>query len=352
VAAIMLGSPMRWSAAARLAGVALAWGALSLLLYRSLYQPVAASDYMQRFWSDAFLTPTRLAGWQLAGRAITQSLVNRPIPTLVIAPVVGLLAAGFLVVTRRNGRAIAALLGAPLLVILGASLVHRYPLSARVLLLVAPTIVLCWAAGLAALGSWNRPLAAGLGALVVLALTAVNVTHPYRTPALRPAIQALTRTAAPTDPIYISSGAVPAWAFYTTDWSAPDTDYLLRVRSWGGEPEAPGFHNRAPRGRSVTADDRGLELRRSGRLEIYGLAAGIQWREVLGLSGRTPDPGWAAHEAVRIHAAGSPVWLLIATSYGDSRAALFAAVDSAGGRVDFDSVVGGVERARVRVERP
>jgi hypothetical protein len=233
--------------------------------------------------------------------------------------------------------------------ILAASLLHRYPLSARVLLGVAPTVALCCAAGIVIIGSWNRRLAGGLSVLLVVGLALVNVTHPYRTPALRPAIQALTQAASPIDPIYVSSGAVPAWAFYTTDWSSPDTSYLRRVREWSGVPDAPGFHNQAPRGRAVTdSDGPGLELHRFGRLETYGFAPGIQWREVSGLTGRTPDPGWAPHEATRIQTAGSSVWLLLANAYVGSRTGLLAAVDSVGGRIDSDSVVGGVERTRVR----
>ncbi len=351
-AAVALGvRPIKGASAGRLAAVVLAWSAIYLALYLSLYRPVAASDYMQRFWNGAFLSSAPIAGWQLAGRAIIQSLVDRPVPPLVILPVTALLAVGFIALAHRGGRASAVLFGTPLLLILGASQLHRYPLSARVLLGVTPTVALCCAGAFVAIGSWNRRLAAGFGVLLVVMLVLVNVTHRYRTPTLRPAIQALLHGAV-SDPIYISSGAAPAWAFYTTDWSSPDTSYLRRVREWGGRPDAPGFHNLAPRGRAITdRDGSGLVLQRSGRSETYGFGTGIQWGEVTGLTGRTPDPGWAEHEAARIKRAGSTVWLLIANTYADSRAALFAALDSAGARLDSESTVGGVERSRIRFER-
>jgi hypothetical protein len=337
-----------------IAALGIVWGAVYLTLYSALYRPVATSDYMQRFWSGAFFSPTHAAGWLVAGRALTQSLVDRPIPALPIVLFGALLGAGFIALARRAGGrgAIAALFGTPLLLILAASMAHRYPVSARVLLMAAPAIAIGCAVGLAALGGWSRPLAAVLAALLILVFAGVNVAHPYRTPALRPAIQALVRAATPTDPIYISSGATAAWAFYTTDWSAPDTNYLRRIRDWGGEPDEPGFQNRAPRGRAVIADTEELVLRRAGRSEIYGLAPGIQWREVSGLTGRAPDPGWAATEAARIKRSGSPVWLLIATAYGGTRDSLFAALASAGARVDSDSAAGGVERSRVRFAEP
>ena len=327
------------------------WGVVFVLLYQSLYRPVATSTYMQVFWSGAFLSPLHIAGWELAGRAVIQSLVTRPIPALVIPPVILVLVLGFTVLARRGGRAPAALLGIPVLAVLIASPLHRYPLSARVLLGVAPTFALCAAAGLAALSRGQRIVGWGFGALVVALLGAVNILHPYRTPALRPAIRTIAAAAA-GDPVYISSGAIPAWALYTTDWSSPDTGYLESIRRWGGLPDAPGFHNLAPRGRAVMETDGGSDVRRLGRVEILGLAPGIQWREVVGLSGRSPDAGWAATEADRIKQCGPTVWLLLATAYAGTRDSLFAALGIAGGRIEVDTVVGGVERSRVGFAGP
>ena len=351
--ALLLGlKPRTAGSAARLTALVAVWGVAFLFLYLSLYRPVAASSYMQRFWSGAFLSPMDVAGWQLAGRAMIQSLVTRPIPGLLIPPVILLFLVGFAILARRAGRAPAALLGIPVLVVLIASTLHRYPLSARVLLGVAPTFALCAAAGLVALSSRRRLLGVGIDALVVAGLALVNILHPYRTPALRPAIRAVAAAAA-GDPVYISSGAIPAWALYTTDWSSPDTGYLGRIRRWGGVPDAPGFHNLAPRGGVVTAaNGADANVRRLGRVEILGLAPGVQWREVVGLSGRSPDAGWATTEAARIKQSGPTVWLLIATAYAGTRDSLFAALDGAGGRIEVDSVVGGVERSRVGFARP
>lgn len=335
-----------------LAAFVAVWAVVFLPLYLSLYRPVAASSYMQQFWSGAFLSPLHIDGWQLAGRAAIQSIVARPIPGVLIPPVMVLCLAGFAILARRAGRAPAALLGIPALAVLIASLLHRYPLSARVLLGLAPTFTLCTAAGLTALSYWRRLFGAGIGALVVAGLALVNVLHPYRTPSLRPAIRAIAADTS-VDPVYIGSGAIPAWALYTTDWSSPDTGDLGRIRRWAGAPDAPGFHNLAPRNRAVTlADAPDADLRRFGRATILGLAPGIQWREVIGLSGRFPDPGWAATEAARIKQSGHTVWLLIATAYAGTRDSLFAALDDVGGRIEVDSVVGGVERSRVGFGRP
>ena len=349
-AAILIGvRPTAATVVWRLATCVVVWGAVLLPLYFRLYRPIASSGYMQEFWSGSFFSPGRLAGWQLAGRAVVQSLVARPIPNVIVLAVVVLLAGGFWMLARRNGRTIATLLGAPVVLLVAASVLHRYPLSARLLLGAAPTFALCCAAGTAALVERQPAIGTTLSILLVAALASVNVLHPYRTPALRPAVAALRAAASPTDPVYLSSGAIPAWAFYTTDWSVPDAAYLGEIRRWAGRPEAPAFHNSAPRGRAVTGTEGdSAAVRHLGRLEILGLAPGIQWREVSGLSGRTPDAGWADREAVRIRGAAPAVWLLIANSYAQSTAALLTALEGAGGHVDSDSIGGGVRRLRVR----
>ena len=345
-AALFLGAPAaRW----RLAGCLALWGAAFVPLYLALYRPVAASDYMQRFWGASFFTPIHWNGWQLLGRSIVQSLVARPAPLGLVLPVVLLVAGGYWALAHVRGRAVAALLGVPVLAVLGASALQRYPLSARLLLGIVPTLVLCCAVGLAALTQWRAAVGRGLGAVTLLALAAVNVTHPYRTPALRPAVLDVARAAA-GQPVYIASGALPAWAFYTTDWSAPDTGYLRRIRDCAGRPEGAAFPNAASRGHAVgPTEGDALVERRPGRVEILGLAPGIQWREVTGLSGSAPDPGWAAREAARIRAAAAPAaWVIVANAYATSAATLVAALGEAGGKIEVDSVVGGVRRWRVR----
>ena len=310
VVALWLGAP---TARSRLAGC-LALGAAAFVpLYLVLYRPVAASQYMQRFWGASFFTPIHWSGWQLLGRSIVQSLVARPAPLGLVLPVVVLVAGGYWALAHARGRAVAALLGVPILAVLGASALQRYPLSARLLLGIVPTLILCCAAGIAAVTQWRAAVGRGIGAVTLLAFAAVNVTHPYRTPALRPAVLEVARAAA-GQPVYIASGALPAWAFYTTDWSAPDTDYLRRIRDWAGQPDAVAFPNAASRGHAVgPTEGEALVERRLGRVEIPGLAPGIQWREVTGLSGSAPDPGWAARESARIRAAAAPEsWVIVA----------------------------------------
>jgi hypothetical protein len=345
-AALFLGAPAaRW----RLLGCLALWSAAFVPLYLRLYRPVAASDYMQRFWGASFFTPVHWSGWLLAGRSVVQSLVARPAPVGLVLPIVGLVAGGYWTVARARRRGIAALLAVPVLAVLVASALQRYPLSARLLLGIVPTLILCCAAGVAAVTRWRAVVGLGLGTVTLLALAAVDVTHPYRTPALRPAVLDVARAAA-GEPVYISSGALPAWALYTTDWSAPDTGYLRRVRDWAGQPDAAAFPNAASRRRAVgLTEGDALVERRLGRVEILGLAPGIQWREVTGLSGTAPDSGWAAREATRIREAAAPeVWLILANAYATSTATLVGTLEAQGGIRDRQSLAGGVHVYRFR----
>ncbi len=351
-AAILLGvRPLEPAVTWRLVACLVMWGAAFLPPYAWVYRPVAVSEYMQQFWGASFFAPAQLEDWPLLGRSLVQALVARPMPLAVVPPVVALFGLGLWSVWRRCGRPVAALLGVPLLALLGASLVQRYPLSARLLLFVAPCLLLSCAASIDAAAAWRRGVGRVLGAVVVAAFAGINLTHPYRTPATRLAVAAVNQRAAPLEPIYVASGGIPAWAFYTTDWSAPDTGYLRWVSRWAGQPGAGAFHNSAARGHAVTTDEgRDLWMQRGGRQVLFGLGSGIQWREGRGFARPViPDTGWAAREAERIRAAAAPtVWVLVANPYPTTVRDLFAALQIAGGVLETESAVGGVRVDRFR----
>jgi hypothetical protein len=247
-AAVLLGArPLKGRVGWRLAACLAVWGSAFLPIYAHLYRPVAASEYMQQFWGPSFFAPDHPAGWWNLGRALVLSLIGRPAPAAVIYPVDAYLAAGLWMLVRSLPRATAALVGVPLLTLLIASAADRYPLAARVLIFAVPTFII----SLAAVSTHRSRIGWMLGGLAVLGLVGVNLTHPYRPAATRQAVDSIVNLAAPGEAIYIASGGIPAWAFYTTDWSAPDTGYLGWVGRWAGRPGAAAFHNTAPRGRAV-----------------------------------------------------------------------------------------------------
>jgi hypothetical protein len=332
----------------RIAACGAGWGIACAIVYVFFYRAPAASPYMAQFWSAAFFTPLHPAGWRLLGTALVQALVARPVPAPAMLAALLLLASGCAYWWRTGQRWVVAVLGATLLTVLAASTAHRYPLSARLLLGLVPMLLLATGAAFARVLAWRRGVGLATAGVLIVVLLGVDLTHPYRTPATREAIAALQRQRAPTEPVYVASGAIPAWAFYTTDWRSVDTAYLARIAREAGVPGAPAFHNSASRGRSVDVVEGGaLAVSRGDHVELLGLASGIQWREVTGLRPTLPDSGWANHEATRIKAAAAPtIWLVIANAYATSGADLESAVERAGGVRLVDTVAAGVRWSR------
>ena len=352
MAAIVTGvRPLGGRTAQRLILCLAAWGAVWVPLYALLYRPVAASWYMQQFWGPASFAPGHAAGWWNLARGMFMSIVGRSAPAAVIIGFADTVGVGLWVWLRGLPRPRVALLGVPLLLLLVASGLHRYPLAARLLMFTVPTLLLGLAAAFASPKLQRARLGWALGVLAVVALIGVNVVHPYRPAATRQAVDTLERLARAGEPIYLASGSIPTWAFYTTDWAHADTAYLDWIERYAGTPGAPAFHNTPPRGRPVGPEEGdSLRTTRGGRFELLGLASGIQWREGRGFGVPVvSDSGWAAREAARIAAVGHPtVWALVANSYPTMMQELYAAVGRAGGAIDSDIRVGGVRLTRWR----
>jgi dolichyl-phosphate-mannose-protein mannosyltransferase len=350
-AAIVVGArPLAGRTARRLVLCVAAWGAVWVPLYTFLYRPVAASWYMQQFWGPASFAPGHAVGWWNLARGMFMSIVGRSAPAAVIIAFAVIAGVGLWVWLRRLPRARVALLGVPLLLLLVASGLQRYPLAARLLMFTVPTLLLGLAAAFAA-PLLQRERLSWLGGVAVIALIGVNVAHPYRPASTRQAVDSLERLARAGEPIYLASGSIPAWAFYTTDWARPDTAYLDWIERYAGTPGAAAFHNTPPRGRPVGPEEGdSLRTTRGGRVEVLALASGIQWREGRGFGVPVvSDSGWATREAARIAAVAHPtVWALVANSYPTMMQQLYAAVERAGGATDSDAGVGGVRLTRWR----
>jgi len=351
-AAVLVGvRPLSNRAIGRLAVCLSVWGAAFLPFYVRLYRPVAASAYMHQFWGPSFFAPGRPQGWWNLGWAVVLSLIGRPARAPVIVPVAALVAIGLWELLRRVPRAVGVLVGGPLLLLLIASSLQRYPLAARLLIFAVPAFAWSLAALSTSAVLQHARVGRALGAIAVVGLIGVNVTHPYRPAGTRQAADSIIRRVAVGEPIYIASGGIAAWAFYTTNWASPDTSYLLWIERWAGQPGAVAYHNSPPRGHPVAPDEGGdLWTRRGGRVELLGLASGIQWQEGRGFgSPVAADTGWAAREAARIRAAAGPTaWLLIANAYPTTVQALYAALERVGGAREVEAAVGGVRLVRVR----
>ena len=300
--------------------------------YLLVYQPASRNPYLREYWAPALLvpgTPDLPRRTWLVMRALVWGIpfghpgpiYASPIELLLMSPmtllVVIVMALG---VARllREGKARAALVLAPLAVMLAATVVGAYPLALRLSLFTAGLLVVLVAAGI----EWMSTDVPGtrrtlVGATVAGLLLTLPVTHAVpdliRWPApqhFRPLIQRYEAVAG-TEPIYVHPGALPAWAFYTTDWAAPDTArlaFLSRIGSSGG-----GAFENAPSRGAVIGEGSDLVRTYKGRQEIFGVPVGLQLHAFLGRTKALPDSGWTEHEISRIRSeADSAVWLLFA----------------------------------------
>ena len=369
-AALSLGPSETRPTRARLAAVACAWAASFTVVYLLVYHAAAANAYLQQYWGESMLAPwrphalwrawqaTRDVTWQIFFGSTTEppaAARDDATVTAGAAAIVVLVGLGFqqLAITDRRR---ALLLAGPLAAVFIASALGLYPIAARVMLFAAPNLIIPVAAGAAAVAS--RPAAsralraatsfAGLVLLLPpLKRDLLLAGHPTAFEHVRPAVAEYRRRALPGEPIYVFTGSLPAWTFYTTDWAVPDWKRLARTARLavsGG----PAFENAPPRGRSVGTENDSLVFALDGTREILGAAHGAQWRSGIGLVQYDPDPGWAAAEARRIRAAANPtVWLLVSHSYR-LELLIYPELERLGGRLEYAYGEDGVVLRRYR----
>jgi Dolichyl-phosphate-mannose-protein mannosyltransferase len=190
-----------------------------------------SQHFMRTFWSDGFWPlslrhPSALA-WPLVriGLLLGGQL---GIPTSV-GLACALLAVGGIVATWKNEWRTSLLLAMPLLVALGASAAHVYPLAERLALFLIPSLLLLAAIGVTAIAARVRVrggaaivLVAATILAIVVAAQALNAAPPvYRREEITPAIAYLRRASRASDAGYVYYGAVPAYEFYDTREALP-----------------------------------------------------------------------------------------------------------------------------------
>jgi hypothetical protein len=333
--------------------VALSFASFSIA-YLTFFRATAASPVMRRFWGPAFpILRWPDLGMQLRdaiGGPMSATMLHRDfferfpfLPRNAVAALLIVLAViGCLHLSRTRGWSAAALVAGPLLAVFGAFVLHRYPMSARLMTFGAPLIILLVASGIDAVvnKTWSGRssvfVAAGLLLLVpgsyhVFLQTCDplrKVEHP------RPVVEGLLRSRRPNEPVYIAARGVMSWLYYSTDWSAPDTARLRWVGRVGEPIIGPVFGNNPPRGHPVLHEDETLTYDATSGREIYGIFSGMELRPVA-QENEYPDEGWARNEAQRIRIAAEPcAWLFLNDPFQQERVQLLAALATLGGVVE------------------
>ncbi len=311
------------------------WAVSFMAAYLLTYRNPSANPYMARYWHPAFLTPVGDDLW-VRYRTISDSvlwaiLVGRgPLRdgtpgstafiTSVTVLVLATLLAGALRAARWRSGMGGWLLTGSVFVAVAASLVGLYPLASRTMLFAAPLLYLLAGLGLDGMlrGTWGRVgiVAGALGGAALIGIPGTLVLREIdRTLSLedvRTLVRRLRAERRPQDVTYVSAGALPTYAFYTTDWAAPDTA-RLGIFERAGHAGGPAFQNAGSRGHAVEATE-GQALTWQGRegFELVGIPTGIE-ANAIKIIGTTPDTGWTEHEATRIRDAMGvgDAWVLL-----------------------------------------
>ena len=364
---LALGAARRREGAARTAVAAtLCWGLSALTAYLVVYRAAGGNPYMRRFWELAFLTPNRpeFLGhlWksvedQVWGFVAGDPLVDRR-PFLlalhVVTVVVILLClAGTRRVLRERGAGAVWMLWGPGVLTLGASMAGVFPIAPRLTLFLLPAFIILLVAGLGEAGQ-GLPLAArrpGLAVAAAVILLSLEFQAMVRTFAHEPSgrfqelVRELQARRLPGEPVYIFARSLPAWIYYSTDWTHPDSlrlEFLTRAASAGGA----GFENLPSRGRVTEPDPRTVVYGPAASAELLGLPSGMEWREVQEHVGSRPDSGWVSVESRRIERVAHPAVWVLASGYYAPESELFTTLDRRAVRRSFADVRSGSVLAR------
>ena len=339
----------------RIGLLALSWATLYSLFYFGFYRGPANAPYMRTFWEGSFLTlgsPRLLVRTQAAllewARAVDAGWALFGLSAVTLALVV----LGIVTLWRRRQESYALLLLAPAIAPFAASALGLYPVASRLLLFAAPLFIMLMAVGaMWAAGKVNALIPPvrqrWVAALLVLpAVTTVLASLFYdRDQQMRPLVQALKDRWLPGEAVYVFHRIVPAWLFYSTDWTAPNLEQLAWAMRISG-PGGLGHENAPSRGPRPSGEGRHLVYQIDGHPVLLGTSSGIQGRPVFGQTPNEPDSGWAGNEAQRIRdAASSRIWVIVGQASHDGvdlGEVLLDAARQAGARVTFqDSLLDG-----------
>lgn len=342
--------------AARLAvSSAVVWGGSGAIAYGAVYRDASRNPYMHRFWELAFVTPARPGfvghAWktledQVWGFVSGDPLIDRR-PYLWLLHVgsvlvVTLCALGCRRILRTRGRAACWWLCGPALLTFVASMLSLFPIAPRLTLFLLPGMIVLVVAGLSEViqrggeSAVPRRLAIATTVLVLpMAFQAVVRTFELETPGhFQRLVRELRERRMPGEPVYIFARSLPAWIYYSTDWSRLDTVRLRFLTAAAGS-EGGAFENARSRGIVREAEARAVGPSAAAPGELLGLPSGMEWREVQEHVRTEPDSGWVELERRRIEGAAAPgVWVLASAFYAPE-SELFAALERDASRRTF-----------------
>ena len=230
----------QWVEAGTLAVIGATWLAAFAFLYLTIYQPQAASSTVTEgagasfFDNYAFapLPPRSLhdviwfGGW--AQRTIEFFFGENARFGIVIAVAAGLI--GF---ALRRSWAGALIILPPVLAVL-ASAFHTYPVYDRLLLFLAPNLLLLIGYGIGVVAARARPAIVPWAILLAMCVTGgipyiqgnLRAQPQFSINNIYPLLDTLKAQRKPGDVLYVSNEAIPAWLFYKARYGLSDMPWI------------------------------------------------------------------------------------------------------------------------------
>ena len=230
---------------------------------------------------------------------------------------------------------------------LGASMAGVFPVAPRLTLFLLPALIVLLVAGLSEAVE-RLPLPArrpGLAVAAVVILLPLEFQAVVRTFAVEPSarfhdlVHELQARRRPGEPVYIFARSLPAWIYYSTDWSRPDSLRLAFL---------PRRHRRGRRVREPAQPRPCLRAGPSHRsLRPRGVGGAARPAVGNGVAGSPGARRVAARqrlgsvESRRIERAAHPAVWVLASGYYAPESELFTTLDRSAMRRSFVNVRNG-----------
>ncbi len=216
--------------------VSTVWTVGFLLFYLVILNNSATSQNLQNYWRGAFapLPPTSSSDikWMLDNYfAMFSDPAGLAVPGIgAFAFLIG--SASFF--SRDKAKFLYMIL--PILLVLIASALHRYPFSGRLLLFLVPSLLLLVAEGVTriaeGLENWSAPAYIAVAVLMFLPpLLSGTPYNPGFADEIRPAMSHIKASYRQGDTIYVYYGAAMAFRYYQSQFSFASGDYLIGISS-------------------------------------------------------------------------------------------------------------------------
>lgn len=230
----------RWPEVAALAVIGLTWLAAFAALYLMIFHPQAANSTVTAGAGAAFFENTSFAplpprslhdllwfgGW--TQRSIEFFFGENARFAIVIA-----VAAGLIGLARRRTWLGALLILTPVLAIVGSAF-HTYPIYDRLLMFLAPSLLLLIGYGIGVVASTARPAVVPWAILLFLCVSGgipyiqgnLRASPPFSFNNFYPLLDTLKKVRRPGDVVYVSNEAIPAWLFYKGRYGLSDMPWI------------------------------------------------------------------------------------------------------------------------------